>query len=830
MTAVRSDLPSGTVTFLFTDIEGSTRLLHSLGAEQYANALAEHRRILRQAFAAHGGVEVDLQGDAFFVAFSTAPGALAAAAAATEALAPGPIHVRTAIHTGTPHLGQEGYVGIDVHRGARIAAAGHGGQVLVSAATAALLGTDGLRDLGLHRLKDLSAPEHIYQFGANDFPALKSLYQTDLPIPATPFLGRQHELAEVIGLLSQKELRLLTLTGPGGTGKSRLALQAAAELSEGYPQGIFWVPLAPLREPELVLETAARAVGGKGGLAAQIADRSMLLLFDNFEQVVEAAPDLVGLLAACPHLDLLVTSREPLHVSGEQEYPVPPLLHDEGVELFVARARAVRPDFQADGAVSDICRRLDDLPLALELAAARVKALSSKQILERLGQRLPLLIGGARDLPERQRTLRATIAWSHELLSPEEQRLFARLAVFGGGCTLEAAEEVSEADLDTLQSLVDKSLLRHTEERFWMLETIREYAGEQLEASGESDRWLRVLAEYVIALGERCEPRLREYDAAALDTMDREHDNVRAALDSLAEAGETQQVLRLAGTVFWYWTMRGHFAEGWRRLEAALAADDRPTLARAKALSGAADMANDGGDAATTRAHANEAQSLYRRFGDAWGIAYGVLLLGSAEAKDQEWARAAMDFEESGRLFRELGDQHFTHEAARLLAWMYTELGDLDRSRMMHEANLDFAQRTGDRQMEGVTLSMLANNAMNEDRIADAFDKVERALKLHQDLGDIYGMVVDIRRLALLLAMDDKPEAAATMLASAEELQTARVGFPLPEWLDRMAERTLERIRATLDDATVVDASERGRRLTLDEAVALALQSLAQRS
>ncbi|MBA3689723.1 MAG: adenylate/guanylate cyclase domain-containing protein [Chloroflexi bacterium] len=346
---MRSDLPSGTVTFLFTDIEGSTRLLHELGAEAYADALAEHRRILREAFSAHSGVEVDTQGDAFFVAFPTAPGALRAAAAANEGLAAGPIRVRMAIHTGTPHPGPEGYVGVDVHRGARIGAAGHGGQVLVSAATAALLGTDSLRDLGEHRFKDLAAAERVFQLGVDEFPALKSLYRTNLPVPTTPFLGREREVAEVIGLLSRKDLRLLTLTGPGGTGKSRLALQAAAELSEGYSQGVWWVPLAPLREPELVLETAARAVGGKGGLAEQIADRSMLLLFDNFEHVVEAATDLAGLVAACPNLDVLVTSREPLHVTGEQEYPVPPLLHDEGVDLFVARARAVRPDFQVDG-------------------------------------------------------------------------------------------------------------------------------------------------------------------------------------------------------------------------------------------------------------------------------------------------------------------------------------------------------------------------------------------------------------------------------------------------------------------------------------------------
>jgi len=274
---VARELPSGTVTFLFTDVEGSTRLLHELGAEGYADALAAHRRILRAAFAGYGGAEVDTQGDAFFVAFPTAPGALQAAAEATEGLASGPIRVRMGIHTGTPHLGDEGYVGVDVHRAARIAACGHGGQVLVSASTAALTGTEGLRELGEHRLKDLSAPERLYQFGDAEFPPLKSLYRTNLPIPATPFLGRDEELAEVASLLARDDVRLLTLTGPGGTGKTRLALQAAALSADAYPQGVYWVPLAPLRDPALVLEEAAQVLGVKDGLAGHIADKELLL-------------------------------------------------------------------------------------------------------------------------------------------------------------------------------------------------------------------------------------------------------------------------------------------------------------------------------------------------------------------------------------------------------------------------------------------------------------------------------------------------------------------------------------------------------------------------
>src|SRR5215213_2851029 len=282
------ELPSGTVTFLFTDVEGSTRLLHELGPERYAEALAEHRRVLRTAFAAHGGAEVDTQGDAFFFAFPTAPGALAAAAEAVEALAAGPIRVRMGLHTGTPHLTEEGYVGVDVHRAARIAAVGHGGQVLVSAATRALV--DGeLRDRGEHRLKDLSAPERIYQLGDHDFPPLKSLHRTNLPVPATPFLGRERELAEVLDLLEGGDLRLVTLTGPGGTGKTRLALQAAGAAADAHPDGVYWVPLAPLRDPELVLQAAAQALAAEDGLAEDIGDKSLLLLFDNFEHVVEAA-------------------------------------------------------------------------------------------------------------------------------------------------------------------------------------------------------------------------------------------------------------------------------------------------------------------------------------------------------------------------------------------------------------------------------------------------------------------------------------------------------------------------------------------------------------
>src|SRR5437763_107397 len=365
-----SHLPSGTVTFLFTDIEGSTRLLHELG-DAYADALTEHRRVLREAFARHGGVEVDTQGDAFFIAFARASDALAAAEEAQSGL-DGPIRVRMGLHTGEPVVTDEGYVGIDVPRAARIAAVGHGGQVLVSQSTHALVDTADLHDLGEHRLKDLTAPERIYQLGEAEFPPLKSLNQSNLPEQPTPFVGREKELAEVLQLMGDERVRLLTLTGPGGSGKTRLAVQAAAEVVDVHEHGVWWVGLQAVRDPELVVPAIGSALGAKSGPAEHIGSRRMLLVLDNLEQVVGAAPALGELLAACPKMKMVTTSRERLRLAAEQEYAVPPFLEQEGVGLLVARARAVRADFQPDEEVREICGRLDQLPLALELAAARV--------------------------------------------------------------------------------------------------------------------------------------------------------------------------------------------------------------------------------------------------------------------------------------------------------------------------------------------------------------------------------------------------------------------------------------------------------------------------
>jgi len=495
-----AEQPTGTVTLLFTDIEASTRLLGRLGADQYGKALDLHRRLLREAFERHGGYEVDVEGDAFFVAFASAQAAVAAAQEGQQALTAAEwpqdaaITVRMGLHTGKPVAVPPKYVGLDVHKAARIMAAGHGGQVLVSAATAALVDPAQLRDLGEHRLKDFDEPVELFQLGPDEFPPLGTISNTNLPQPASSLVGREREVAEVVERVHTN--RLVTLTGPGGTGKTRLAIEAASELVGEFKAGVFWVGLAPLRDPGLVLQMVAQTLGANEDLADHIGEREVLLLLDNLEQVIDVAPELAALVEACPNLRLLVTSRELLRVRGEVEYPVLPLAHPDALELFCARARV-----EQDETIVELCRRLDNLPLALELAAARAAVLSPRQILDRMSQRLDVFKGG-RDADPRQQTLRATIEWSYELLSAEDQRLLARLAVFRGGCTLEAAQEVAGADLDPLQSLVAKSLLRHGDERFWMLETIREFAFERLVASGEADQIRRRHAEHFVSLAE----------------------------------------------------------------------------------------------------------------------------------------------------------------------------------------------------------------------------------------------------------------------------------------------------------------------------------------
>ncbi len=596
-TSTMRHLPTGTVTLLFTSIEGSAQLLRQLG-DHYASLLAECRSMLRAAFQEWNGQEVDAQGDGFFVAFARATDAVLAAVEMQRALAAHPwpegaaMRVRIGLHTGEPTLSLEGYVGLDVHRAARIMSAGHGGQVLLSQATCHLVEQElpddvSLRDLGEYRLKDLGRPRRLFQLVISDlpadFPRLRTLDTSpnNLPVQLTPFIGREQELTAVQQLLRRADVHLLTLTGAGGAGKTRLGLQVAAELSDLFTDGVFFVNLAPIRDPALVVPAIAQALDIREETGQPLLERlrevlrhkQILLLLDNFEQVVATGVQVVELLTACPSLKVLATSREVLHVQAEHEFPVPPLelpdpkrlpdlamlSHNTAVALFLQRAQAVKPDFQLTNsnarAIAEICVRLDGLPLAIELAAARMKLLPPQAVLVRLDQRLAVLTGASRDAPPRQQTLRNTLAWSYNLLDAADQGLFRRLSVFVGGCTLQAVEAVCAAPdngdeagqiLDRITSLVDKSLLQQTEQeggepRFVMLETIREYGLERLTANGEREAARQAHGAYYLALAEEAEPHLmNQQQVVWLERLDQEHENLRAALHWLQEQGEVE--------------------------------------------------------------------------------------------------------------------------------------------------------------------------------------------------------------------------------------------------------------------------------------------------
>ena len=617
-----AELPSGTVTLLFTDIEGSTRMLQELGRDAYVRALTAHRRLLREAFSSHGGVEVEMQGDSFHFAFASARDAVAAAVAGQRALAEHawelqPIRVRIGLHTGEPIEADRLYAGLDVHRAARVMSAGHGGQILLSERTAELVGGElpegvALVDLGWHRLKDLTAPQLLYQLGEGEFPALKTLMpHSNLPVAATPLIGRERELAELKELVLNGA-KVVTVTGTGGAGKTRVALQVAAQLVDLFRDGVFWVPLAGVRDHGLVLGSVAQAVGASGELAAHLAELESLLVLDNFEHVIAAAAPLGRLLAAAPRVKALVTSRGPLHVDGEHEFPLDPLTSSDGVTLFVERARAAGRTLEADETVAEICRSLDYLPLALELAAARTKLLSPEALLARLERRLSMLTGGRRDAPERQQTLRATIEWSHELLQPDAQRLFARLSVFAGSFSLDAAESVCDAELDTLGALVDLSLLKAIGgDRFLMLETIREYARERL-ADDAAEALRHRHAEWFLAEVERGDSELVGPNQRAwLGRLEADYDDVRIVLGNGGEGA-----LRLAGAMGAFWKMTSHVAEGRVWLDRLLSGESGSAQDRAPALAAAAELAIHQNDYRVADSLLAEATTLYEEAGD----------------------------------------------------------------------------------------------------------------------------------------------------------------------------------------------------------------------
>ena len=815
MHSAMTELPRGTVTFLFTDIEGSTRLLHELGAEDYAEELAEHRRALRGAFERHGGVEVDTQGDAFFVAFPTAPGALDAAREAQGELE---LPVRMGLHTGTPLLTDEGYVGSDVHRAARIAAAGHGRQILVSAATAALLDRAALRDLGEHRLKDLSAPERIFQVGNTEFRPLKTLYRTNLPIPATPFFGRGQELTEVGELLARDDVRVLALTGAGGSGKTRLALQAAAEAADAYPDGVWWVPLAPLADPDDVMPAAARALGGSGEVAKLVGDRRLLLLFDNFEHVVAAAAEVAKLFASCPNADTLVTSRERLRIRGEQVYPVPVLAREESRRFFVTRARAVQPDFEPDKHLDELCARLDDLPLALELAAARASLLTTEQLLGRLGTRLDLLKGG-RDAEVRQQTLRATIEWSYELLEPDEQQLLAALSVFRGGWTLEAAEQVADADLELLQSLVDKSLVRRWEGgRFAMLETIREFARERLDESGGLGALQERLFAYLLGLL----PLWRETRSGTAEIVDRlgaELANYRAAL-AWALDTDPQRCLELAVAMGRFWVIRDP-AEGHQWLTTALSrtAEPSPRL-RAEALLWIGSCRAYLGDDPQSEQMFEEALSLFREVGDTARVGDTLDRLAGVRARVGKLEAAKAAAKEGLAVFEQRGEPEGAMYILDKVALIAREEGNLEEARATLEKALAIALEFDDPWWAARTMVRLADWSVADGELVRAKELTREAAQLATALGDRVHLVECFGLRASIAAARGEAAIAGRFWGALVALERER------EWLDAETRAgyssRVDAVRGPDFDAAV----EHLRQLSPDDAVGAAVAEI----
>ena len=807
-------LPVQTVTLLFSDLEGSTRLLQSLGSG-YAALLLELREMTRTAVASELGVEIDTAGDGFFAAFPTARGAVAAAARLQRIIAehswPAPVRIRIGIHTGEPAIADDTYVGLDVHRTARICSAAGGGQVLVSEATRNLVLRDlpegaHLVDLGSHHLKDLEAPEHLFQLVVDEMTfsgGIRSATEMpgSLPAQLTSFIGREQELATATDMVRQ--YRLVTLTGPGGTGKTRLSIAAAAAVQTDFRDGVAFVGLASTRDAvtdldllavsccirscgetcEIVSRAIAHALGVNENPLRPIFDsvkdhlrhRQILLLLDNFEQFLDAAPLVSEMLASSPDLHVLVTSRIPLHVSAEREYRVPPLSlpsqrEDRGarslarhgaVALFAERARAVKADFALtdDNAadVAEICVRLDGLPLAIELAAARTKVLPPAAILRRLSDRLRLLTGGGKDLPERHQTLRQAIAWSYELLNKEEQACFRRLSAFLGGFTLEAAEfvcseigEFSADALDTVSALVDKSLLRQEEgiggePRFVMLETIRDFGQECLVSANEVDVVYRAHARFFLNLAEEAEPHLTGRGQHEwLDRLEADYDNLRTALAWAEEHDDAEVGLGICAAMWRFWLIRGHLSEVRERLEKvlALASAQAPAKSRARVLNGLGTIIHEIGD----------------------------------------FNAARHPLEESLQIWRTLGDKAGTASVLNNLSWIAAMLGDNDASVSMAEESLLIHRELGNKRGIAVALHNMSFVALQQSRIADARGLLHESMQLRQAIGDIRGVSYEQTMLAWVEMFDGNNEKARELVDTALRVLTQMSDRQLVPW------------------------------------------------
>jgi len=837
-----TSLPEGTVTLLFTDVEGSTAYLHEHG-DAYLELLVEQRRLIRDAVEARGGVVFGTEGDALFIAFTDAADAVAGALDAQRALTKLPLRVRMGVHTGQPSVHENDYAGLDVHRVARITAAAHGGQVVVSRATRTAAGDSvAVRDLGEHRLRDFVEPEWLYQLGDDDFPPLRSVRNSNLPAPASPLVGRRPELAELTSMLSTRETRLITLTGPGGTGKTRLALQAAAEVASAYPNGVYFVPLAPVSDANLVMQAIAHELGvAEVGeplartVVQALEGRTVLLVLDNFEQVLPAAPAIAELLAGTRGVAVIVTSREPLRISWEREYAVSPLSADDALALFVERARAVRADFSLggdEGLARAICDRLDRLPLAIELVAARVKLLPLDAIADRVDRCLTFVSSSRRDLPERQRTLRGAIEWSYELLEPGERTLFVRLAAFRGGWTLEAAESVCGADVDELALLLDKSLVtRGADDRFSMLSTIREYAVEQLASSDEADAVAAAHAEFFLALARRAESSFDGPEQVeALELLEREHDNLRSAL-SWALAGDHRLAVQLAAALGSFWYRHTHVVEGVDWLERAFAVDDGSdptTLARVVHHLGVlSDLRRD--DAAAEHWLETEV-ALMREANDRPHLARALNSLAIVARNSGDLRRARQLFEECLAMREELADPGPISVTTCGLGIVAFDEGNLDEAEACFTRSMAMDRELGDAAGVAINAGNLAWLALVRGQTERAAPLIQQALHGFLELGDREGLAETLEQTAALAVRRDDAAEGAQLAGAASALRDA-VGVPWASARDReRLEHELFGMRTALGEEEFALAFEEGRALEVDAAAKRALARVRDRS
>jgi predicted ATPase len=761
---------------LMTDIEGSTRLLQELG-DEYSAALAQHREALRSAFATHGGVEVDSQGDATFYAFARVGAAINAAVAGQRGLEAGPVKVRMGVHTGEPVVANGAYVGIDVHQTARITAAGHGGQVLVSETAARLLGIGTLLDLGEHRLKDVAGSQRLYQVGDASFPPLRTMDASNLPVAPGLLIGREADVATLVRLIDDGG-RLTTITGPGGIGKTRLALQVASELLGRFRDGIFWVPMAQLSDPELVVPEIANTLGHKD-VRSYLRDRELLLVLDNLEQVLDAGASLAGLLAVARRCALLATSRAPLRLAGEQEYPLAPLSAHAASSLFLERAQAVGRRVYPSEAVDGICRQLDALPLAIELAAARTKLMDPETLRKRLDRRLPLLTGGSRDAPERHQTLRSTIEWSCNLLDSKTRQLFVRLAVFADGSTIESAEAICEADLDSLGALVDWSLLKVGDGgRFAMLETLREYAAEQLDASHEGDAVHRAHAEFFAAFGARLAGIWRAgKDPLATISLDREAANLRAATDWAARSDDVRLLLRLL-TDLDFLFLRGSLAEYRARLEMALArlelSTELSTEERRLRASGTATLsyvAYRQGDHATSTAMATRSLELAERVDDPRTLAAAHRNLANTANLAGRFEEARHHLELATEAGRAAGDLRSVAVDLIDLSDVALVAGDFEEAIALATEGVSVARPLGDPEILSVAGLNMATAYLRLDRVDEAVVQCHETIAFARryDLVDIIGTGLLI--LAAVAAERGQLVNAARLIGRADEMR-----------------------------------------------------------